>query len=223
MSRFLYFVRKEPDVDHMIPLVWTCLEKGDAVVVVCGRAFPHATDPRFQFLRRYPRFELLRLPGVESRRGAVSLASQLLWPRSRVRSLLRRLGIAACFFPWGKGYRLTTRTIGSHLRRPLRRSFIAAALDLRIPAFCVPSGLRVRVHRTTDGVHALPRRPGERPGEERSGFTVYVVTNEHHREWARGYYREDPTVFQNWGSLRDRKSTRLNSSHIQKSRMPSSA
>jgi hypothetical protein len=204
MSRFLFLFGHEPDVDHLVPLAWKCLEKGDAVVAVFDKALPHRTDARFQFLGRYPRFEIRRLPGVESRTYRLSVASQLLWPRARVRSLLRRLEITACFFGWGTGLSLRGGSFRDALRRPLRRACIGAALDLNLPVFALPNGVDF-VAPADESLEGRPRAAAPKeivPRTDRDCFSAYVVNTERNREWAVRRYGQDPAVVQNWGSLR---------------------
>ena len=66
---------------------------------------------------------------------------------------------------------------------------------------------------------ALPSLPGVYIFKDESGRPLYVGKAKSLRHRVRSYFQESRSL----DDKRDRKSTRLNSSHIQKSRMPSSA
>src|SRR2546421_46619 len=101
MKNFLFLLRTDPDIDHIAPLIWKCLEQGERTYVTFVEGFPYANDYRIQFLMKYPNFKVLSLAGVMARSRFVHFASRLLWNYYSIRSLLRRYEISACFFEWG--------------------------------------------------------------------------------------------------------------------------
>jgi hypothetical protein len=229
VSNFLFLFRAYPDVDHISPLVWKCLERGDRAFVLFDRAFPYERDYRIQFLRRYPGFRLLHLRGVESPSPAMRFASRLVWTASRLERLLRRHAIQTCIFEWGSGLgprargrsltarlaqlpragpyspwrrdveRLVARTV-----KPLRNALILAAIRSDLPTFALPHGMRTIMNPALNAYVAdrMRRHGGEDPQEDQNCFTAYVLNTEALREHMVRYNRLDPRVAQTWGSLR---------------------
>jgi hypothetical protein len=103
MNNFLFVLRSYPDIDHIAPMIWKCLEKGDRTILVFDQPYPYKEDYRIQFLMKYPRCEVLHLLGVESTSPWMRMASRIVWNYYTVRSLLKRYQCSACFFEWGEG------------------------------------------------------------------------------------------------------------------------
>lgn len=118
MRNFLFLLHSYPDIDHIAPMIWKCLEKGDRIIVVFECPYAYKDDYRIQFLMRYPGFEILHLWGVESNSRWIRGISRIIWNYYTARALLRRYQISACFFEWGEGV-IPKRK--SHLLTELRR------------------------------------------------------------------------------------------------------
>jgi hypothetical protein len=171
-GRLLFLLRAQPDVDHITPLIWKCLEKGEQVRIIFDRPFPR-DDFRLRFLGRWPAFETVTLAGVQSRNRLVALGARRQWGPARFRRLLQAHQISACFFDWFAGSSHPTpakrlahlgrqvRNVGlfwpsardfrnvwkrdvlNRLFPPIRNSLATAVHQLGIPAFCLPHGMHM--------------------------------------------------------------------------------
>lgn len=226
MRTFLFLLSTYSNVDHMTPLIWTCLERGDRTVVVFDHPSPDREDYRLRFLAGYPGFEVLDLPGAASPARAVRAGSRLWWTPARLQARLRASGVAACFVDWGTalGYgsgdpvrRPGLRALGGliagradrgYLGRivawflpPLRTNLLMAAYRAGIPRFCVPHGAWT-IRNIDYTTQEDPRASRGTPPRPQKGFTVFVVAAEFQRELLVRYAGLSADVVQTWGSLR---------------------
>jgi hypothetical protein len=229
LSNFLFLLRTHAEVDHVAPLIWACLEKGDRALVVPHHSLAHRDDFPLRFLATYPGFQRLDIQGPGSPSGPLRLASRLLWSRRRARALLERYRIAACFVGSGSGLgarqrrptprevergrmarvhvpgrRDLTRLLGRVLR-PFSASVLLAARQSGIPTFCLPSGIGTRLEREfrRRRLEVTRRAAGGRlPPDWRSQFTAYVYASELQRQRDIECDGLDPRAAEAWGSLR---------------------
>ncbi len=227
MSTFLFLLRTYAEVDHIAPLIWKCLEKGDRALAILHHTLSHHHDARLALLKTYPGFEILSIPGPSSNRSLVRLASRLTWTRSRALRFLEWHRVAACFVGTQAGLgwqgRLAsedevergrmaavyvpgrgdlTRLFGCILR-PLTTALLLASQERRTPTFCLPHGVgtRVNTERTRRKADLMRRRAGGQL-DWRSRFTMTVFASELHRQRVIAAGRVDPAAAQAWGSLR---------------------
>lgn len=228
-STILFLLRAYPDVDHLAPLMWKCLEKGHRVLAVFWRPFPYETDYRIEFLKRYPGFNVLAPLGATSRWRLVRLAARFVWPRRRWAALLRRHQVAACCVDWGRsilpgrgwdrlrraaraaasGESLRER-VGVALRllgpAPLRTSALEAARARGLPTLCLPHGV-LTIMKPDDSARPAVRhraQAGLAPADlyGRNAFSVYVYPSESHRLQDIDGNKIRPAMTVTWGSLR---------------------
>ncbi|HWC03762.1 MAG TPA: hypothetical protein VHF87_13475 [Methylomirabilota bacterium] len=229
MSNFLFLLRTYAEVDHIAPLIWKCLEKGDRALVVLHHSLGSRDDFRMRFLATYPGFRRLSIPGAGSTQPVLRLAGRLFWSRARARALLERHRISACFVGSGSGLgprsrrptpreveqgrmarvyvpgrRDLTRLLGRALR-PFSASVLLAARQSAIPTFCLPSGIGTRVQRDfrrrrLDVMRQAAR--GRVPPDWRSQYTLYVYASELQRRREIEDDGLDPRSAEAWGSLR---------------------
>src|SRR5207249_2594939 len=102
-NHFLFVVRSYPDIDHMAPMIWTCLEEGDRTAIVFEYPYDYKRDYRIAFLLKYPRFRVVSHFGNTSSFRIVRGLSRILWNARTLQSFLIRNQISACFFEWGDG------------------------------------------------------------------------------------------------------------------------
>ena len=224
---FLFLLDTYPAVDHMTPVMWTCLERGDRTLVVFGRRFPYRDDYRFRFLMRYPECRVLDLPWVASPVRAVRGAGRVRWGPTRLQALLHGRGVAGCFVDWGAGlgygggdpvFRPGLRELRHRLHRPPRRrdirhivnwvvppfraALLMAAYRAGIPRFCLPHGVWTFLNPDSTAEFQEQLRTFRGTPTPPKGFTAFVVTSEFHRAMMMRYVGLSPEVVQTWGSLR---------------------
>ena len=225
----LFMLRAYPDVDHLAPLMWKCLEKGDGVLAVFWRPFPYRDDYRIRFQQRYPRFSILAPRIATSRSRLGRLAARLVWSPRQWASVLERHRVSACCVDWGRSLfpgrgwsrmSLIRRAIrdpasfGERVRLalrllappPIRTALLEAARARGLPTFCLPHAVQtVLAPDYRDLLAAGRRAPGDAPPADiygRSRYSAYVYPNEFHRQLSIRYQGIDPSVTATWGSLR---------------------
>ncbi len=223
MSVLLVF-RTYADVDHVVPVAWKLLERGEEVHGLVSTGYDPRSDYRLRFLERYDNFHLHE---VWPRRGG-RLRRVLVAPVGWARNLLpwsfwfllrHRVRLAAV--EWGHGVvdayeprlslRAAARLVKDLLvsvrdagREPLilRSNLIVAAWFLRRRLVCLPHGLNVKLDAITTEAAALALEHGPYPWTDQNRFDAYVLNTEHHRQWHIDHASGDPAVMQTWGSAR---------------------
>jgi hypothetical protein len=230
VSSFLFLLHGYPDIDHITPMIWKCLEKGDRVFAVFAEPYPYRDDYRLRFLMNYPRFRVINLFGVESRHVGMRLLSRILWNSATLRLMLRRYKIAACFMEWGPGIppatgnarlvvdeiRAFTRSPDATARRralrqlvdrflqPLRIALIAASRRMGLPVLALPHGINTkqRVDHNPKIRELLNKNGGKLLRPDRNTYTAWVYSTEFERQLAIHHTDLHPAIAQTWGSLR---------------------
>ena len=203
MNTFLFVLRTYPEIDHITPMIWKCLEKGDRAIAVFLEPYDYTRDYRIRFLTGYPRFQVLRLAGTWSRIRRVRHASMLFWNHYTLRSLFRRYRFAACFIGWGPGASPSggkvslVKQIRTKFLSPLRERLISAAIDSSIPVFCLPHGVHTNLN-----LGASLKEGDRLPYGNENCFSAFVVSTEIYRQHLYRHGDIDPELVQNWGSLR---------------------
>ncbi len=226
MGGFLFMLRASPDVDHLAPLAWKVLERGEPAVVVFERPYPVGEDYRLRFLATFPGFRLLEAPGIASHDYPTVLAARLRWRGRRLRRLLETWQIGAVIMDWGHGAtpwsRLNAplprlwdgrfwwralrgpmarlRVVGDYLVPPFRVALISAAREAGLPVFCLPHGVQLR---TTPKAAPPGRGPhGRQYDDGRRAFAACVFPSELERQHQIERFGLDPARAHVWGSLR---------------------
>lgn len=103
MKNFLFLLRSYPDIDHIVPLIYKCLEEGDHAYLLFDLPYNYEKDYRLQFLSKYPNLTILHLWGVESSARWKRILSRFLMTDRSIGRLLKKYEIAAFFCEWGWG------------------------------------------------------------------------------------------------------------------------
>ncbi len=210
----LFVLRSYPDIDHMLPLAWKLAQGGQQVHLVVAPGHDYAADHRLRFAARTPG---LHLQPVQTGSGRWARLGTL-WRSSLPYALgfVARHRVALVGVEWGsglsKGYERLASPAGAvavarslvrslrRIREPsqLRDTYLVAARLLGRASVCLPHGLSIKLDqasRTTDIGRDID-------WSDRNRFTAYVMNTEHHRRWFLEHANGDPSVVQNWGSVR---------------------
>src|SRR4030095_8434317 len=103
MSTFLFLLKSYPDIDHMAPMIWNCLEHGDETLIAFEQPYDYVHDYRIQFLLTYERCRVVPLWGVASSSRIVRFAARVRWQSGAFQRLLSSNDVRLCFFEWGPG------------------------------------------------------------------------------------------------------------------------
>lgn len=226
MRRFLFLLKSYPDIDHMAPVVWACLERGDHATLIFERPYDYADDYRIQLLLRYPDCRVADLTGITSGNAVVRLAARAKWRPSVLRALLVAERIEACFFEWGEGIPLNihksllvrlrerrasvrfqasiVRDVAEELLKPLRLALLLACRATQIPAIALPHGISTKMTSAYNPKLSsmMQKYGGVLPLADRNAFSVWVHNTQRERELNVGVNGMNPEIAQVWGSLR---------------------
>jgi len=132
-ANILCLLRTYNDIDHITPIIWKTLEKGDQALVVFEDRYDYKTDYRLNFLRnnfRLPIFEFpLAYKLTKPNKLLLKILREIFFNDFSCRTFLKKYNIDSCVFEWGEAY-----------GRDLRGHFISTAKRIGVPTFCVPHG-----------------------------------------------------------------------------------
>jgi hypothetical protein len=226
MSYLLVF-RAYPDVDHIAPLAWKLLDRGEEVHAVISPGYDAGGDPRLRFLQTYDRFHLHEIwpdsdDAGSTRRWGATLRGTLRSTVLYALWLVGRHDVRAVGVEWGYGLRPgyerlrsvagardVARSFARSFRlaprrdaRQTRTNFMVAARLLGRATVCLPHGLSVKLDAASNEEIRRALANGGLDWRDRNRFTAYVVNTDHHRRLHIDHARGAPDVMQTWGSLR---------------------
>jgi len=226
MGRTLFILNTFNDIDHISPVIWKFIQKGEKPIVIFHSSYDYKKDYRIQFLQREGELEIYPMPDGKFERYRAELGSKktnsLL---ERIRSkkakwYLYRLRNRQSFF--GKLYRrfrfdcsfemdwLREKNISAAVfewntpagsGEVLERIFYAAK-GLGIPTFSIPHGCNIYLNSDINKIYRTNMVKGILPDfTDRNEFDHYVVQSRYHLEhFVRfGMHR---SRIQAWGSVR---------------------
>ncbi len=189
--KIIFFLYHFNDVDHITPVIWKCLQKGDSVTaVMLNPRYDIDSDPRLRFLRNFKNFDLqyihLILAGrwakwiylIDGPRGMPALI------RRKLRGLLRRCGFSlrraeyflqrirpdASVFEWG-GW-------GSRGRI----EFFLAVKKQGIRKVCLPHGLNIYLNIDVTTRMKEHVQAGRLIRASNNQYDAYVFQSRYHSE-----------------------------------------
>lgn len=216
MKKFLFFLRAYNDFDHLAPLIWKCLEKGDEPVIMLTTNFKIEDDYRFKlinqdknvrviydvdkvfekhfkaktFIQKFNRkiYMLRRRPN--SFIGKVY--RKLFYNLSSEMNFLRKENFHACIFEWS-----TPFARGDKIEK-----YFIASKALGIKTLALPHGCNIFVNSdVTSGYRDSLIKGKFVDQSETNLFDYYIFQNPIRRDgWVKWGF--DPAKTQAWGSLR---------------------
>jgi len=222
MGKTLFILRTFNDIDHISPVIWKFMQKGEKPVVLFHSSYNYQDDYRIQFLQREGEIEIYQktdqeferfVPGLGSTQNKSFIEARKAAWYARKRSersifgrlhrrfyfdcsdemeWLRKRNITAAVFEWN-----SPRGRGETLER-----FFYAAKGLGIPTFSIPHGCNIYLN---SDIHEKYRRNmarGRLPDfSSRNEFDYYVVQSRYHLEHCVRFGMKR-TRIQAWGSTR---------------------
>ena len=222
MGRTLFVLRTFNDIDHISPVIWKFIQKGEKPVVLFHSSYNYKEDYRIQFLQRDGELELHQIPDVEFERHGVGLGStraKSLFETLRAKwyaikrngqsvfgklhrrfyfdcsyemDWLREKNISAVVFEWN-----TPTGRGEILER-----IFYAAKGLGIPTFSIPHGCNIYMNSDIHEGYRRNMSKGRLPNfANRNEFDYYVVQSRYHLEHFVRFGMQRAKI-QAWGSTR---------------------
>ena len=200
---FLFHLNTFNDIDHISPVIWKFLEKGDQVVAVFLSDYDFENDYRINFLETYPNFEVERISKLNRFRCRLFLnrycrkicatyvigkkviyfLSNYIWPNK----WLKNRQVAAAIYEWGG---------------PGRLNFYETK-QLGIPTIVLPHGFNIFENLDpTEKIRADRKQTGKWPDfSNRSQFDMYILQTRRHLGQCL-VFGMDQDKTQAWGSAR---------------------
>jgi len=200
--KYLFHFNTFNDIDHMTPVVWKFLEKGEAVDVIFLSDYDFNEDYRIVFLSKYKKFRVYRVSFFQKVRNKlffntksralikkykiykyiIEFISENLWKNS----YLKKRDIKAVIYEWGT-FRLN----------------LDDAIQQKTPTIVLPHGLNIfKNYDINNSISERKKNSGNWPDfANRDIFDVYVVQSERHKKWCIDW-GQSPEKVEVWGSAR---------------------
>ena len=217
MGRTAFFLRAYNDIDHIAPIIWKFIKKGDKPVIIFHTDIDYENDYRIKFLLsegeveiirdldeeymkfqkvsrnvfyriRYKLYRLKRDPGT----FLGILHRKFSFDCSNELKFLLDNGISQCVFEWSTPYG----------RGEVIDKYFSAAKGRGITTLCLPHGCNMFTHSdVNEGYRALIIK-GRIPDQtQRREYDYYVFQNPFRRDgWVKWGYNPVKTFA--WGSAR---------------------
>jgi hypothetical protein len=210
MQNIVFFLVAFNDIDHIAPVIWQCLDRGQRATLVFLQDYDFGRDYRIQFLQQeFPdRVEIVDFPKAYGTNFRKKLTRLGKYRKQFALKFLRSRRPDACVFEWGEGLRQPQNLIdrvsqGLGHYRSLRTNFLAAAQELGVRTYCLPHGLAVQMNQNMNRyVTGIFARTGKYPDfSDRNAFDYYVYQSHYHREQQLAWGMDPARTFV-WGSAR---------------------
>jgi len=198
---FIFHLNTYNDIDHMTPIIWKFLLKGQSVLAIFLSGYHFESDYRISFLLNYPGFQVIRASkfqyfrkkiifnkyvlkyfGIPSDKKKLSRLLAFVWPNKFLKKQ-----VAALVYEWGNSGRL------NHYD----------AIARNIPTIVLPHGFNIFLNfDVNQQLKEKKRKTGNWPDfSNRNIFDMYVLQTERHRKLSIDW-GQNPEKTQAWGSAR---------------------
>ncbi len=222
MGRTLFVLRTYNDIDHISPVIWKFIQKGENPVIFFHSSFDYQQDYRIKFLQREGDVEILQEPdtrferyisGIGSSRtmtGIEKIFAKLYQMTRNKRKLLGKLYRKYTFDSSKEMRWLREKNISAAVfewnsptgRGELLEKIFYSCKGLGIPTFSIPHGCNIYLNSDVHEGYREWIAKGRLPDfADRNEFDYYVVQSKYHLEhFVRFGLRRDK--IQAWGSTR---------------------
>lgn len=204
---YVFVVRGDADLDNLAPIIWTCSQDGQAVVVLTTTA---KASRKVKTSWWYTEVERITL--VEGHDEDWSLATRItkVWTRNRraVKRELRRLDAVLLCCEWSEGIGSADRNVPLVERNWLLGNAVIqlqfAAHELGIATVALPHGHSTKTTLIlNEHVRSMmSRHAGRLPFADRDSFAAYVFAAEYHRKVIIENSSMNAANTEVWGSAR---------------------
>jgi hypothetical protein len=217
MGRTAFFLRAYNDIDHIAPVIWKFIKKGEKPIVIFHTDVDYENDYRIKFLLSEGEVEIIRdldAKYLRFQKVSKSLLYRINYklyrlkrnPRTFLGRLHRKFSfdcsnevefllkneISQCVFEWGTPFE----------RGEVINKYFIAAKGQGITTLCLPHGCNMFTHSdVNEGYRALMIKGGIADQSFRREYDYYVFQNPFRRDgWVKWGYNPVKTFA--WGSAR---------------------
>ena len=203
---FLFYLNTFNDTDHIAPIIYKFLEKGEIVKVVYLSDFGFENDYRIKFLKKYKNFYICRSTKWMHLKNKISNKFLIIFLRLFLPKFFKKYicellspelkNVACVVYEWGE---------------PNRQSFLGAKA-LSIPTVCIPHGLNIfKNYDVNNHIKNIKEETGRWPNHtHRNRFDAYIFQSLRHFKMACAWGHDPKKTFI-WGSARfDPKWSKIN-------------
>ena len=216
MKKFIFFVRAYNDFDHFAPLIWKCIQKGDAPTILITTSLTIEEDYRFKLINSNEKVRVIydidetfekhfkAKTFIEKvirrfyflRRDNNSFIGKMyrrwFFDLSDQLTFLRKESFHSCIFEWSTPY----------ARGDMIEKYFFAAKALGITTFALPHGCNIFVNSDVTYGYRESFNRGKLVDQSSTRlFDYYIFQNPIRRDgWVKWGF--DPSKTQAWGSLR---------------------
>jgi len=221
-ARTLFVLRTYNDVDHISPVIWKFIKKGEYPIILFHTSFDYGNDYRINFLKSVGEIEVYQKPdyafekfstnsnepnifsGLEKLKKRYYLRKRnnktkfgkfhrrLFFNCSSEIAWLKEKDIKAVVFEWNSPF----------IRGEILEKIFFAAKSIGIPTFSIPHGCNIYINSDIHEVYRRNMAKGRLPDfSDRNIFDYYVVQSKVHLEH-NVRFGFDRNTISAWGSAR---------------------
>ena len=217
MGRTAFFLRAYNDIDHIAPVIWKFIKKGDNPIVIFQTDIDYENDYRIKFLLSEGEVEIIRdldAEYIKSQKISPSvflkIYKKLYILKRNPKKLLGRIhrkfffdcskemkflhynNVTQCVFEWATPY----------IRGEVIERYFIAAKGQGITTLCLPHGCNMFVHSDVNSGYRKSIISGRIPNLiDRNEYDYYIIQNPYRRDgWVK--WGSNPMSTFAWGSAR---------------------
>ena len=205
-----FFLRAYNDLDHLTPLIWKCIKKGDKPLIIFITNIEYKDDYRINFLesegkvtiksfidydyckqeKRSLFFKKLYNLKRNPNRALGKIYRKLFFDCKKEIKFLKKNKISACIFEWSTPYS----------RGIIHEKFFKAAKGIGITTYCLPHGCNIYTGSDVTQGYIEAINKGIIPNQkQRNEYDYYIFQNPIRRDgWVKWGYSPHSTYA--WGS-----------------------
>lgn len=209
-QKFVFVLGGPADLDHMMPVMWQCLENERDVLALVASWYEVENDFRLNFLKTYDGFQMKSVSQLNVQTDIFHKLLRPLWNFYRMKRFLRRNKIMLCVFEWGDGVwsGQSKPDLITNIKHKCFSDFGLqiqyACTSLRIPTVSLPHGhsTKMSLIRSAHIQDVLNANNQKLPFSNRNSFAKYVFASAYHRDVIVDNSDLSPVNVEVWGSAR---------------------